>query len=175
MTSTPHITLTAINPSNRFQRRCQVKRTICRTQHSTVCSSGTSAVSLKCTVASSCITEAPQVDPGCTWHVVAQSNLHCIWFALRAPVELHPTYTDKLWAECGWISLFRPASPSFSPLNPPFPSHLFQLSNHPMTFKGAWHPFEVGEEALALVSCPNPTQANKMHAGLQLTKGIPVH
>lgn len=42
-----------------------------------------------------------------------------------------------------------------------------------MTFKGAWHPFEVGEGALALVSCPNPTQANKMHAGLEQTEEIP--
>lgn len=122
-------------------------------------------------------TKTPQVDPGCTWHIVAQSNLLCIWFALAASAKLDPAHTDKLGGQlwCGWISLSGPASPGFSLHNLNPPPHLLQLSNHPMTFKGAWHPFEVGEGALALVSCPNPTQANKMYAGLQETKEIPVH
>lgn len=104
---------------------------------------------------------------------MAQSNLRCIWFALTAWVKLRPEHADKLRGEpgvAGFLSLTQPQRlpptfPSAPLLLPPF--HLLQLSNHPMTFKGAWHPFEVGEGALALVSCPNPTQANKMHAGLK--------
>lgn len=104
-----------------------------------------------------------------------------------ASAKLDAVHADKLWGQfqCGWVlSLAQrapaPNPPPFTPTPPPShapslppsltPSHLLQLSNHPMTFKGAWHPFEVGEGALALVSCPNPTQANKMHAGLKPTK-----
>ena len=163
-------------------KRCRwVKRTNCRSRHSyctllgNICSEFErySGLLLQYT------TQAPQVDPGCTWHVVAQSKLHCIWFALAALLKLYPAHTDKLRGQRGVAGFLpstqrAPASQSSIPPSVP-PSHLLQLSNHPMTFKGAWHPFEVGEGALALVSCPNPTQANKMHAGLKRTKGIPVH
>lgn len=133
-------------------------------------------MSLKCILASSYSAEAPQVDPGCTWHIVAQSSLRCIWFALAASIKLHPAHADKLREEpavAGFLSSTQRARASHSSISAP--SHLRQLSNHLMTFKGAWHPFEVGEGALALVSCPNPTQPNKMHAGLKWTKGIPFH
>lgn len=68
-------------------------------------------------------TKAPQVDPGCTWHVVAQSNQHCIWFALAASVKLHPAHTDKLWGEpgeAGFCSFAQraPVSHSSIPLPP---------------------------------------------------------
>lgn len=72
-----------------------------------------------------------------------------------------------------FLSLVKRALASHSSMS--LPPTFLQLSNHPMTFKGAWHPFEVGEGALALVSCPNPTQANKMHAGLKQTQEIPGH
>lgn len=135
-------------------------------------------------------TEAPRADPGCTWHNAALSSLPCIWFALQQPRQSWMQRTlissGASFSVAGFLSLAQrvpapsystpptPKSPppSHSPSLPPSlpPSHLLQLSNHPMTFKGAWHPFEVGEGALALVSCPNPTQANKMHAGLKPTK-----
>ena len=98
---------------------------------------------------------------------MAQSNSDCIWFGLAASVKLHPAHTDKLWEEssvAGFLSFALRAAAS------PPPSHLLQLSNHLMTFKGAWHPFEVGDGALALVSCPNPTQTNKMHTGSEVNQ-----
>lgn len=138
------------------------KRMSCGSLCPTVRKAGTSAASFKCTLASSYSAEAPPVDPGCTWHVVAQSNWRCIWFALAASIKLRPAHADKLRGEsavAGFLSLTQRAWASHSSISTP--SHLLQLSNHLMTFKGAWHPFEVGEGALALVSCPNPTQPNK--------------
>lgn len=71
----------------------------------------------------SCITKAPQVDPGCTRHIVAQNNLHSIWFALAASAKLDPAHTDKLWGQllCACMSLSGQASTGFSLLNP-YPS-----------------------------------------------------
>lgn len=70
---------------------------------------------------------------------------NCIWFGLALSAELHPLMSSE-----GYPSLTSAShSISHSSVPPVSPSHLLQLSNHPMTFKGAWHPFEVGEGGIS--------------------------
>lgn len=109
----------------------------------------------------------PQVDP-VRYLTRTSTDLHLV----RLSTFSRPPSTDELRGESGVAGFlsFTSASHSFSLCTPTFN---FLTTPWHLRVPGIRLKWERG--ALALVSCPNPTQANKKRlTGLRRTKGIPI-
>lgn len=131
----------------------------------------TSAVSLNSSIFPLDASGRPGSVPDTEWHYK-----NCIWFGLALSAELHPLMSSE--ESPAWLDI--PPSPlrataSHSSVPPQcLPPTFFNSLTTPWHLRVPGIRLKWERGALALVSCPKPTEANKTHPGLRRTKGIPV-